>query len=93
MKSQNHIVKRKGHAEKYDQRKLYASIYAACQSVRVHGGESELVAERVCQDVEKWLDNKNEVTAEDIRIQATQHLAAYNEEAAWMYGHHRAHIS
>ena len=88
----NHIVKRKGHAEPYDQRKLYASIYASCQTVRVHAGEAELVAERVVQDVEKWLANKAEVTANDIRLQATKHLGAYNTEAAWMYKHHRAHI-
>ncbi len=88
----NHIVKRKGHAEPYDQRKLYASVYASCLTVRVHAGEAELVAERVVQDVESWLAKKHEVTANDLRVQASKHLSAYNTEAGWMFTHHRSHI-
>ncbi len=87
----NHIIKRRGHAEKYDQRKLYASIYAACRSINTPDGEAELVAERVVTDVEKWLKDKPEVTGKDIRIQAYKHFHAYNEDAAYMYKNHREH--
>ena len=89
----NHIVKRKGHSEKYDQRKLYASVYASCLSVRVHAGEAELLADRVCKDVEKWLNKKSEVTSHDIRKQAADSFKSYNPEAAWMYSHHREHFA
>jgi transcriptional regulator NrdR family protein len=84
-----HIVKRAGHSEEYDPRKLYASIYAACLSVRATEGEAELVAERVVKDFEAWLAKKHQVTARDIRRIAAQHLAAYNAEAAYMYRGHR----
>ena len=87
-----HIVKRSGHTEEYEGRKLYASIYAACLSVRVPEGEAEIVADRVVKDFEAWLDNKHEVTAHDIRRIATKHFHAYNPDAAWMYQHHRHHI-
>jgi transcriptional regulator NrdR family protein len=84
-----HIIKRKGHTESYDRSKLYASVYAACLSVRVPEGEAELVAEQVCQDTEKWLESKHEVTAHDIRRQAGHHLEVYNPDAAYMYRNHR----
>jgi transcriptional regulator NrdR family protein len=84
-----HIVKRKGHTEQYDNRKLYASIYSACLSVRAPEGEAELVAERVVGDIEKWLTKKVEVTAHDIRQNAASHLAIYNPDAAYIYKNHR----
>ena len=39
-----HIVKRAGRTEPYDVRKLYASVYSACLSVREHPGAAELIA-------------------------------------------------
>lgn len=85
----NHIVKRAGHTEKYDQRKLYASVYFACMTVREPEGSCELIAEAVCKDVAHWLSHKHEVTANDIRSQAAKHLKGYHPEAAYMYLHHR----
>ena len=84
-----HIVKRAGHSEEYDGRKLYASIYAACLSVRTLPGEAELVAERVQKETERWLEMKHEVTGHDIRLQASKHLHVYNPDAAYMYKNHR----
>lgn len=83
------IVKRRpNHLEPYDERKLYASVYAACLSVRTPTGEAELTAERVCQDLAPWLNTKSEVTSNDIRTRATEHLRVYNPHAAYMYKHH-----
>jgi transcriptional regulator NrdR family protein len=85
----NHIVKRSGHTEPYDERKLYASVFSACQSVREPAGSAELIAERVVKDVNSWLTKKHEVTANDIRRQAAKHLKVYNPDASYMYLHHR----
>ena len=84
-----HIVKRKGHNEVFDAKKLYASIYAAAQSVREPAGSAELIAEKVVEDILSWMGKKHEVTANDIRINAAKHLKAYNPDAAYMYLHHR----
>ncbi len=84
-----HIVKRKGHSEPFDTRKLYASIYAACLSVRTPEGEAELVADSIVKYVNEWLKPKHEVTAHDIRTQATKQLEAYNPDASYLYGAHR----
>jgi hypothetical protein len=85
-----HIVKRaKGHSEAYDERKLYASVYASCLSVRTPAGEAELTASRVCKDIAPWLSAKAEVTSADIRRKASTHLKVYNPDAAYMYEQHR----
>lgn len=89
----NHIVKRKGHSEPFDEKKLYASIYASCLTVRVHDSEAELIAEKVVKDIATWLKTKKEVTAHDIRVQATKAFNDYHPEAAWMYKHHREHFA
>lgn len=84
-----HIVKRKGHTEPYDEKKVYASVFAACQSVREPAGSAELVAEKVMKDVNAWIAKKHEVTANDIRRQASKHLNVYNQDAGHMLLHHR----
>jgi transcriptional regulator NrdR family protein len=87
--NQNHIVKRAGHSEPYDQRKLYASVYSALLSVREPAASAELVAERICQDVEVWLTNKAEVTSSDISRNAYNYFKVLNPDAAWIYLHQR----
>lgn len=84
-----HIVKRHGHTEAYDERKLYASIFSAAQSVREPSGSAELIAEKVVKDIGLWLEKKHEVTSNDIRANAAKHLARYQPDAAYIYLHHR----
>lgn len=84
-----HIVKRRQHTEPYDPKKLYASVYAACLSVREHPGSAELIAAHVAKDVGDWLEKKHEVTSNDIRRQAHESLQVINPDAAHIYLHHR----
>lgn len=84
-----HIVKRAGREQPYDSKKLYASIYAVCLSVREPVGSAELIAQEVVESVEKWLAPKHLVTGNDIRRQAAAHLEAINPNAAYLYAHQR----
>lgn len=88
-KRTNHIVKRGGHTEPFDRRKLYASIYAAALSVHEPVGIAELLAESVLQSFETWMGNKHEVTSTDIRRVSAEALEAHNADAAYIYRHHR----
>lgn len=84
------IVKRTpNYSEPYDERKLYASVYAACLSVRTPVGEAELTAERICKDIAPWLSGKQELTSHDIRTKTANNLKIYNPDAAYMYLRHR----
>ena len=88
-----HIVKRMaGHSEPYDERKLYASVYAACLALRAPAGEAELTASKVCKDIEPWIAGKTELTSKDLRHKAADHLKLYNPDAAYMYVRHRTMI-
>ncbi|MBL8158975.1 hypothetical protein JNJ66_00800 [Candidatus Saccharibacteria bacterium] len=87
------IVKRlPGHREPYDERKLYASIYASCLAVRAPVGSAEITAERICSLLKDWLAERHEVTAADIRRVAADHLTVYHPDAAYLYKHHRLTI-
>lgn len=84
-----HIVKRRGHTEPYDARKLYASIYASVLAVRYPARAAETLAEEVTEKVEQWLDTKHEVTTNDIRRVAGEKLLALNKDAGLQFIHHR----
>jgi len=83
-----HIVKRKGHTEIFDERKVYASVYSACLAVRTPEGSAELSAEKVTQLVKQWLEDKDEVTASDIHRVVVKHLIVYNPDAALLHETH-----
>jgi len=84
-----HIVKRAGHTESYDERKLYASLYAAALVAREPVGSAELIAKEVVSLVNIWITSKHEVSSHDIRLQAAKHLQAINPDAGFQYLHHR----
>ena len=84
-----HIVKRHGHTEAYDERKLYAAIFSACQAVREPSGSAEIIADKVVKDVAKWIEKKHEITSHDIRVNSAKHLEVYHPAAAYIYLHHR----
>ncbi len=84
-----HIVKRGGHSEPFDERKVYASIYAAALCTKEPIGSAELIAREVTEHVKNWITSKHEVTSNDIRRIAAQPLKAINPDAAYQYVHHR----
>ena len=82
------VVKRKKHTEQYQREKLHSSVQAACLSVREFAGSAEITAENVCNHVEQWLEDKLEVTSNDLRIAAARFLQQYNPHAAVVYAGH-----
>lgn len=92
--SMTHIVKRKGHKEKFDERKLYASAYSACLSAHVDKEEAEATANLVTREVKKWIDGllrnkRREISSGEIFQQAEEELGHLNKDAAFMYKTHR----
>ncbi len=89
-----HIVKRHGHGEHhteyYEREKLHKSLIAACLSCGVPTGHAESIARRISDEVEEWLEDKPEVTSEDLRRVATRFLRTHHPDAAYLYEHHRS---
>lgn len=72
-------------SERFDPLKLHQSISAACLSVRAFEGEAHMTAQKVCEKVIEWLENKTEVTSYDIRRITGNALSIYHPEAAYLY--------
>jgi transcriptional regulator NrdR family protein len=85
------VIKRSGKrtSEAFQTEKLHASIIAACLSVRSPEGEAEKIAQSVCKQIIEWLEQKPEVTSEDLRRKASDALSTLNPEAAYLYKHHQ----
>jgi len=85
----DHIVKRKGHSEKFDERKVYASCYAACLSAHLHPIDAEKICEAVAKEVKTWIKKKEKITSHQIFKQTTVAIEKYHKDAAYMYTTHR----
>lgn len=85
------VVKRRGKrtSERFSRDKLHASVLAACLSVRSPHGMADFAADSVCTVVIKWCKNRPEVTSDDLRRIAADHLHSIHPEAAYLYKHHR----
>lgn len=84
-----HIIKRAGHEEPFEEKKLYASIFAACFIVHLDREKSEDIAEKVTSEVHKWLEKKGEISSQDIFEKTGEVLGKYSADAAYMYRTHR----
>lgn len=86
---QVHIVKRRGHRERFDERKVYASCYAACLSSHMAHERAEVIAGNVTRIINKWVRTKATVTSGQVFREIGRVLARYDRDAAFMYRHHR----
>ena len=80
------IVKRHGHTENYDEKKVYASCFAAALNCHYSEQEAERIALETLGKVNVWVVARELVSAEEIR----QHIISSlpDEDVALMYRHH-----
>ena len=83
------LVKRRGHTEPFDEKKLYGSILAACMSLRMKDEEAELLSETVSQEVVKAVADAETVDAATLHKHVAERLHRYNPDAAFLYDTHR----
>lgn len=84
-----HIVKRKGHTEDFDERKLYASVFASLVSLRMSDEEAETISHMVVDDVKKVVGKQTELNAHTLHNEAAKSLKKYHPDAAYLYDTHR----
>jgi len=83
------IVKRKGHSEEFDERKIYGSTYAACLNTQLKHTESEKIAEKVSKEIKVWAKKRKTVDSSDLFKKTIAALKKHNKDAAFMYETHR----
>ena len=83
------IVKRKGHAEEFDERKVYASCYAACLNAQIEHKKAEKICEKVSRELKAWARKKKYADSSDIFREVIAEMKKYDKNAAFMYETHR----
>ncbi len=84
-----HIVKRQGHFELFDEKKVYASVYSACLAGQFPKTRCEAMAEAVTKDVKKWVDDKEEVSSDQIFRQIVKLLKKEDKGVGFLFETHR----
>lgn len=83
------IIKRRGHRESYDERKVYASVYAACLAA----GEPETSAEKISSAVARQLSRSmaewKVANSDQIFRQVIVDLGKLSPKAVFLYENHR----
>ena len=83
------VIKRKGHKEKYDERKVYASCYSACLASHIPIRQAEKICGKVSKTVSSFVKKRKSVTSNQIFLIAAKSLSSHNKNAAFMYRTHR----
>jgi len=84
-----HIVKRKGHEEHFDERKVYKSCYAACLSAHVARKDADVICKKATKEITQWIKTRKEVTTHQISKEIIRVLKRHDKNAAFMYETHR----
>ena len=79
------IVKRKGHIERFDAKKVYGSVYSACASADYPEKECEQIADEMIKVVKKFLKEKKEIESSKIRQKIVVELKKRDKELAHYY--------
>jgi len=80
-----HVVKRKGHKEKFDGKKVYASVYWACKTTGMGEQKCEKVSGEVLKEVKKWIEDKPVVDSAEIFNRITEKLKKISKDISYMY--------
>lgn len=84
-----HVIKRKGHKEKFDEKKVYGSVYSACYVCDMKEKECERIAKTVSREIKSLASRNKIITSEDIFKHVARILKKHHEDAAFMYETHR----
>ena len=85
-----YIIKRKGQEQVYDERKVYASIYAAGLNAHLDKISAERIAENISRQVSGWLGSEpSTITSENIFRKVIELLKSENKDVSFMYETHR----
>ena len=82
------IVKRRGHKEKFDEKKVYGSVYAACASAHYSETDCENTSEELTKKVKNFIKNKRSIQSTEIGKKIESELKKKDKELAFFYEHH-----
>lgn len=84
-----HVVKRRGHKEKFDERKIYASVYESCHAAGLTTQQAEKMGAKIADQIKKTVEKKDMVNAHEIHQEVARALTKMNRDAGFMYETHK----
>lgn len=84
-----HIIKRRGHNQAFDSRKVYGSVYFSCRNAHLTEIQSEKIADQVSKAIEQWVSKKKQISSQEIFEKIASILRSLDEDAAFLYATHR----
>ena len=84
-----HIIKKDGKKEKFDERKIYATCFAAALNTQIEKHEAEKLCEKVCKEIKQWVKKKKSVTSTEVFQQVVRAMKKHDRNVAFMYETHR----
>lgn len=83
------VIKSSGKEQKFDPKKLYASVYASMLAAQSSPEEAQHISSIVSGSIHDWIADKKHVTSHEIRLKSYALLREYNHLAAYLYKHHK----
>ncbi|MEK7659853.1 MAG: hypothetical protein AAB343_01480 [Patescibacteria group bacterium] len=83
------IVKREGHKEAYDERKVYGSCYASVLNTHKSKEDAEDTCGAVVAVLAERIAKKKEITSKEIFHHMCEIMERYDKDAAFMYKTHK----
>ena len=83
------VVKRGGHTEEFDERKVYGAVYFSCMNCHYTEQQAEKVAELVTKAVKAFVFKKKELSSKELFHFIIKELKKHDPEASFMYETHR----
>lgn len=83
------IVKRQGHRETYEERKVYASVYAACLAAGEPESAAERISSAVSRNVTRTVAEWKVIKSDQIFRQVIVELGKISPKAVFLYENHR----
>ncbi|MBI2136518.1 hypothetical protein HYU06_05595 [Candidatus Woesearchaeota archaeon] len=82
------LVKRHGHLEHFDVKKIYASVYAATLNAHYSEKDAEMIAAMVSKNVHKKACKLKKIDSDKIRIEIIHELNQVDKDIAFLYETH-----
>lgn len=81
-------IKKQGHAEKFDEKKLYESVYKTALNCHLEEEESRDIAQKITDTIAGWINEKTHITTNELRFQVINLLELEDSELSMMYENH-----
>lgn len=83
------IIKRDGGIERYDEKKVYASVFESCINAHISKKKSYEIARKITNNVNKKMKRITKINSNVLFLYIANILRKHSEDAAFLFATHR----